>query len=68
MERFGSRQPSWKTMPTPPRMAAAGPASSALAPRRRISPLSGFSRPIRIFIRVDFPAPFSPTSPRISLG
>src|SRR5215216_5859489 len=35
-------------------------------PSRRILPESGRSTPVNIFIKVDFPAPFSPTKQRIS--
>ena len=37
-------------------------------PSRMISPESGVTRPTRIFIRVDFPAPLSPTNPKTSDG
>ncbi len=36
------------------------------SPWTRTSPASGTSAPARIFIRVDFPAPFSPTIAWIS--
>src|SRR5262245_26555230 len=35
-------------------------------PSRVIVPESGWSTPVKTFIRVDFPAPFSPTRQRIS--
>src|SRR5215203_2056452 len=49
-------------MPTPSRRASAGDDSRAAVSPMRTSPLSGCTAPARIFIRVDLPAPFSPTT------
>src|SRR5262245_47631567 len=49
-------------MRTPRRCASRGPPIDTTSPPRRISPASPESAPLRIFIRVDLPAPFSPSS------
>ena len=53
---------SWWMMPMPRRAASAGPCIATGAPSMRISPASARWMPARIFISVDLPAPFSPTS------
>src|SRR5262249_39680458 len=45
----------------PPASASRGRAKFVVCPSSRISPESGRRTPARIFIRVDLPAPFSPT-------
>ncbi len=49
-------------MPMPRRRASAELRSSTFRPFHRTSPSCGWSMPNRIFIRVDLPAPFSPTT------
>src|ERR1700681_4556600 len=49
-------------MPIPSRSAVRGPSIATLLPSIVISPESAGCAPARIFIRVDLPAPFSPTS------
>src|SRR5690349_16588833 len=49
-------------MPTPRSSALRGESMLAGFPSMRISPESAGCAPARIFISVDFPAPFSPTS------
>ena len=49
-------------MPMPSFSAARGESTTASRPSTRIWPLSAGCAPARIFISVDFPAPFSPTS------
>jgi hypothetical protein len=44
----------------PCRSASRGESSTTSSPRTRRRPLDGRSTPARIFINVDFPAPFSP--------
>src|SRR5262245_24682272 len=46
--------------------ASAGEAKWILVPSKVIAPLSGASTPLMILIRVDLPAPLSPTRPVIS--
>src|SRR4051794_13685149 len=58
----------WWTMPMPAAMASSGPENRTGSPSTRISPSSGWYRPYRTFIRVDLPAPFSPSSAWISPG
>src|SRR5919108_5865876 len=53
-------------MPTPAACAACGCANETSWPSIRIVPASGGYTPARIFIRVDLPAPFSPTTAWIS--
>ena len=55
-------------MPMPQAAAAAGSAMVAASPRTAISPASGATTPAAIFIRVDLPAPFWPSRPRIWPG
>src|SRR5688500_995014 len=53
-------------MAMPRRAASAGPCITTGASSNEMSPESGRWIPARIFIKVDLPAPFSPTSPTIS--
>src|SRR4029453_13662318 len=50
----------------PRRSASAGDEMETSAPLNRMLPASARYRPVRIFTRVDLPAPFSPTRPRTS--
>ena len=50
----------WCTIPIPASSASRGAWSSTGSPKRRISPSSGRYRPVRTFMSVVFPAPFSP--------
>ena len=52
----------------PLRCAARGPPSLASLPKRKISPASGRTKPLRILTSVDLPAPFSPSSACTSPG
>jgi hypothetical protein len=56
----------WWTMPMRSSMALRGESMCWGSPLTRISPSSGCSSPYSIFIRVDLPAPFSPTRAWIS--
>ena len=49
-------------------MASFGPRSDTFLPWRLTSPVSGPYTPERILMRVDLPAPFSPTTARTSPG
>src|SRR5262245_37778801 len=49
-------------MAMPHRIASAGERRTRRSPRRTIAPSSGWSIPYRIFMSVDFPAPFSPAT------
>src|SRR6187397_1271005 len=49
-------------MPMPTLRASAGEAKRTATPSTRTSPSSGWTAPARIFMSVDFPAPFSPTT------
>jgi hypothetical protein len=54
------RRKCWCTMPSPAAMASSGPWKERASPSTTISPESGRTRPNRIDISVDLPAPFSP--------
>jgi hypothetical protein len=54
---------SWCSIPTPAAIAARGDPSAIGRPSTRIVPASGVVKPDSTFMRVDFPAPFSPRSP-----
>ena len=58
----------WWTMLIPRAIASAGPLIVTGLPSSAISPSSGVASPYRMFIRVDFPAPFSPRSAWTSPG
>ncbi len=48
-------------MPMPRAIASIGEEKLTCSPETAMVPSSGFCTPYRIFISVDFPAPFSPT-------
>ena len=58
----------WCTMPMPACAASRGEPNLMSRPDSRISPSSGCIRPAIMFISVDLPAPFSPSTPRTSPG
>ena len=60
--RLSASMKCWKTIPMPWAIASAGVAKVTSVPLTLIVPSSGFCTPYRIFISVDLPAPFSPTS------
>ena len=66
--RLSSTLSSWWMNAMPSFIASVTPLIFTGWPSTRISPASGWQTPPRIFMRVDFPAPFSPqsatTSPR----
>ncbi|OPZ39275.1 MAG: hypothetical protein BWY99_01435 [Synergistetes bacterium ADurb.BinA166] len=73
MEKPGRSMNSWWTIPMPSLMASSGDLMSTFSPSRNTSPLKPpvawmTGIPNRMFIRVDFPAPFSPTRERTSPG
>ena len=59
----------WCTMPIPALSASRGELNSTFAPATSTVPSSGRYKPVRMFERVDLPAPFSPrracTSPKL---
>src|SRR5439155_20117630 len=61
-----TRTKCWCTMPLPKAMASRGEPILAGFPLTRICPSSGGYRPYSTRIRVDFPAPFSPSRAWIS--
>ena len=56
------RESSWNTAEKPAACAALGLAARKGAPRKRMLPSSGLTAPARIWMKVLFPAPFSPIS------
>src|SRR5918994_331904 len=58
----------WCTMPIPASIASPGLRLTCGTPSMVIMPSSGCSSPYRTFIRVDLPAPFSPSRQWISPG
>src|SRR5215204_3090896 len=52
----------WCTIPIPWSIASPGPEKRTRSPLTKISPSSGEYSPYRMFISVDLPAPFSPSS------
>ena len=62
----GTKWNSWWTMPMPSSIALSTLFISTGLSFINISPESGCSIPYKIFTRVDFPAPFSPTRACIS--
>ncbi len=60
--RLSASMKCWKTMPTPAAIASAGDPRVTASPLISIVPESGRWTPYRIFMRVDLPAPFSPTT------
>ena len=61
-ERSGISDSSWKMQTTPAALAADGVAKLTSSPSRRMLPASGCTTPATILIRVDLPAPFSPST------
>ena len=59
----GIRLSSWWMTTTLAPSASPGLLKSTTSPSRWISPSSGWWTPAMIFVSVDLPAPFSPTSP-----
>ena len=57
----GTSMKCWCTMPMPAAIASFGERKLAALPSMWISPSSGWVSPNRTFIRVVFPAPFSPS-------
>src|SRR5579859_1907774 len=57
----GTSMKCWCTIPMPAAMASFGERNLAGLPSSRISPSSGCNSPYSTFIRVDLPAPFSPS-------
>ena len=62
----GTSRKCWWTAPMPAPMAARGSPGGTSNPDDRTVPESCRYRPQAMFTRVDFPAPFSPTSARTS--
>jgi hypothetical protein len=60
--RLPNRFSSWNTMPMPRFTASPDEEKETASPSRRMRPSVGCSTPAMIFISVDLPAPFSPTS------
>ena len=67
-DRTGTSMKCWCTMLMPRSIASDGLRIVTGSPSIRISPSSGSARPYRMFIRVDLPAPFSPSRAWISSG
>ncbi len=66
--RLSKRLSSWCTKAMPAAMAPAMVIASRSVPSMRMRPVVGGTTPPMIFISVDLPAPFSPTSPITSPG
>ena len=62
----GTCMKCWCTIPRPAAMASPEEVKWTSFPSTKICPSVGASMPNNIFISVDFPAPFSPTSAWIS--
>src|SRR5579862_238116 len=60
--RLSQRARSWYTTSIPSRAASFGPWIWTCSPSKKISPLSAVCVPATVLIRVDLPAPLSPTS------
>src|SRR5579875_2561130 len=60
--RSGTKLNSWYIIPMPSRSASRGPPIVTSSPSISIVPESAGCAPARIFMSVDLPAPFSPTS------
>ena len=56
------RESSWKMQATPAAMAAAGSGKTTSRPSSIMRPLSGATTPAMTLMRVDLPAPFSPST------
>ncbi len=61
-DRSGISDNSWKMQTMPAALAAAGDANETGRPSSSIRPSSGATTPAMILIRVDLPAPFSPST------
>src|SRR5215470_4350242 len=61
-ERSGISDSSWKTQAMPAARASDGAAKAIGSPSSSIRPSSGGMTPAMILIRVDLPAPFSPST------
>ena len=59
--RSGNCSSSWWMVAIPRRWACAGPSSATRCPSISMWPASGVCTPARTLIRVDLPAPFSPS-------
>ena len=59
--KSGTRFNSWKIMAMPRSLACRGLVKRTGSPATSDSPASGGNTPARMFINVDFPAPFSPS-------
>ena len=66
--RLSASMKCWNTIPTPTAMASFGDLKCCSTPLTAIVPSSGLSDPYSTFIRVDLPAPFSPTTAWIVAG
>ncbi len=66
--RFGQLLSSWKMIEIPAAWACRVVVKDTCFPPQVTVPESGWYTPVRIFIRVDFPAPFSPMRPTTSPG
>src|SRR5215218_3432032 len=64
--RSGIRLISWYMVLIPAACASRGSAKETSPPLKRTWPSSGLYTPVMTLIRVDFPAPFSPTTARTS--
>ena len=66
--RLSKRLSSWWTKAMPAAIDSATVSDECATPSISMVPRSGSITPPRIFIRVDLPAPFSPTRPMTSPG
>src|SRR5699024_8341575 len=66
--KTGTSMKCWWTIPIPASIASPGSEKVTGFPSMTMSPPSGRYSPYRTFIRVDLPAPFSPSSEWISPG
>ena len=62
----GTRLVSWNTMAMPARSASAGVEKETSLPSKLILPSVSLNTPAMTLVRVDLPAPFSPSSAWIS--
>ena len=60
--RLSASMKCWCTMPIPTAIASAGEWKATCLPLTAMVPSSGWCMPYSVFISVDLPAPFSPTS------
>ena len=61
-ERSGITDSSWKTLTMPTALASCGDANRTARPSKVITPASGWTTPATTLMRVDLPAPFSPST------